>query len=149
MSDEILKEIAERCSIYPSFKQMKIEATKGGAYCYFQPTAIHYELAHYNSADMMSIELHIEKNDMGKNDYEKGDKKDKIDLLQKLLKYFTDIRIFDKQIMYEPSHFGCGRIYILCDYSMGVEKIFSYVNEFIYQTKSRIDIIASGWEVSK
>jgi hypothetical protein len=144
MSEEILKEIAKRCSTYPFFRQMKIKNPKGGAYCYFQPTAVHYELGQYDT--YMRIELHIEKNDMGKEDYKRGGKKEKIDLLQELLEYFKGIKIFDKEIEYDPDHFGCGRIYVSCDYSLGVEKIWSYVSEFIYQTKSRIDIIASGWD---
>jgi hypothetical protein len=86
MNSEIFKEVAKQCDIYPFLKPMDIKPVKGvGRYCRLQPTAIYYELAYYNSPDMISIELHIEKNNMGKKDYEK--KKEKVELLQKSLKY--------------------------------------------------------------
>jgi hypothetical protein len=132
--DKKFKEIMEQCKIYPFFKKsLKAKTKEGGKYCRLQDTPIHYELVHYDSVDMIGIELHIGK--------------ERIDLLKKPLKYFIGIGIFDKQIMYHP-HWGNddARIYILCDYSMDLEKIFSYLNEFIHQTRGRIDLIVPDWD---
>ncbi|MDR2556040.1 MAG: hypothetical protein LBC64_11535 [Fibromonadaceae bacterium] len=147
--EETFRKIAEECE--KKFHKpkrvpegvMKYKDKLG--YCRFQKTAIHYELQHYASANMIGIEVHIEKESYdGKNDYEI--KKEKVELLQKYLKYLADIKIFGKHIMYDPCWYDCGRIYLLCDYSMDKEKILCYINEFIYQTRERMNIIVPGWD---
>jgi len=136
LHEETFHKIAEECGKkFPKPEEVKLSKNKLG-YCRFQRTAIHYELQHYALANMISIEIHIEKKDYdGKNDYE-----------VKFLKYLADIKIFDKHIMYDPCWYDCGRIYLLCDYSIGKEKILFYINEFIYQTKGRMDIIVPDWD---
>jgi hypothetical protein len=140
----IFDEIAEECRKKELFlKSEKIALSKSKSkYCRLQRTAVHYELQDYNLVGMIGIEIHIEKVSYAKKDYEA--KKEKVELLQKYLKYLTDVKIFGKQIMYDPSWYGCGKIYLLCDYSLGKEKILCYINEFIYQTKERMNIIVPG-----
>jgi hypothetical protein len=135
---ELFKKIAKE------FPKSEVSLYKGKlGFCRLQKTAIHYELQHYSLVSMIGIELHIEK----ENDYEKKDYEvKKAEVLQKYLKYFTDVKIRDKHIMYDPCWYDCGKIYILCDYSMGEKKILSYINEFIYQTRERINVIVPGWE---
>jgi hypothetical protein len=145
----LFNEIVEECRKNKAFpNSMKVCEYENVLFCRLQLTAIHYELQHYASANMIGIEIHIEnKKEEEKKNYEA--KKEKIELLQNHLKYLTDIKIFDKQIIYDPcwrNNCGLGRIYILCDYSMDKKKILSYINEFIYQTWERISIIIPDWE---
>ncbi|MDR2595172.1 MAG: hypothetical protein LBC87_10435 [Fibromonadaceae bacterium] len=145
--DKIFNEIAEECrekEIFSNSEEIKPNKKKP-RFCRLQRTSIHYELQHYDLAGMVGIEIHIEKKSYGeKNDY--SAKKEKVELLQRYLKYLTDVKIFGKQIMYDPCWYNCGRIYLLCDYSMGKEKILCYINEFIYQTRERINIIVPNWD---
>jgi hypothetical protein len=146
---KIFNEIAKECwknKILFNLEEIKLNENEP-SYCRLQQTSVHYELQHHALAGMIGIEIHIEKRSYEKNDYEA--KKETIELLQKNLKHLTDVKVFDKQIMYDPNWYGCGKIYILCDYSLGKEKILSYIYEFIYQTKERINIIVPNWDIKE
>jgi hypothetical protein len=145
----LFNEIAEECRKNKAFpNSMEIGEYENVLFCRLQRTAIHYELQYYTLANMIGIEIHIEnKKDKEKKDYKKKEKQ--IKLLQKYLKYFIDVKVLNKHIMYDPywrNSCGLGRIYILCDYSIDKEKILSYINEFIYQTWERISLIVPDWE---
>jgi hypothetical protein len=87
----------------------------------------HFEILGNDKEQILSIEFHIES---GKDS----------DALQKSIKYWKGVKVFDLAIQYDPN-WKKGRIYISCEYSYGIEKICAYICEFIYQVKSRIENI--------
>ena len=88
----------------------------------------HFEILKDDENEILSVEFHIE---------EDGKKK----ILQTIVKYWEGIQVFEKRIEYKPKWYGKGKLRIECSYSYGVEKIQSYINEFIYQIKDRIEIL--------
>jgi len=52
--------------------------------------------------------------------------------------YWVEVSVFDKKIECDTNWPTGGHLSIECDYSLGVEKLCAYINEFIYQVKSRI-----------
>jgi hypothetical protein len=110
-------------------------------FCAFpKGSQIHFELSH--SENTISIEFHLEKWDESKAQNERAR------LLRKLLKRFTKIFIFDKQMTCDLKH-GYGRLYLKFDCSETSEDEMSfYIYEFIYQIKSRIDMIIPNWNQS-
>jgi len=77
----------------------------------------------------LSVDFHIEKADKT------------LQILQASIKHWKGICVFDEKIRYSPWMNNYGRLYIKCNYSDGLEKIQAYINEFIYQIKSRIEIL--------
>jgi hypothetical protein len=78
------------------------------------------------------IEFHVENKKSGSTP---------IHTVIKQREYWANIKIFDKEIKHYPKKWDEGHIFIKCSYSDSVEKICAYINEFIYQVKSRIESI--------
>jgi hypothetical protein len=89
----------------------------------------HFEILKNDKSKILSVEFHIEEDD------------DETKILQTIIKCFEDICVIDKKIEYDPKWYEKGRLRIKCSYSDGVEKIQDYINEFICQVKSRIEIL--------
>jgi hypothetical protein len=90
----------------------------------------HFEILGNDKDKILFVEFHIE-----------GE--EKTEMLQTVIKYWNGIYVFDKKIQYDPKWRKKGRLRIGCSYSYGAEKICAYINEFIYQIKSRIESIIS------
>lgn len=88
----------------------------------------HFEILGSDKNKTLSIEFHIEEEETTK-------------ILQTFIKYWDEIYVFDKKIQYSKEWRKKGRLSIGCNYSYGAEKICAYINEFIYQVKSRIESI--------
>jgi hypothetical protein len=87
----------------------------------------HFEILGKEKEQILAIEFHIE------NDCE---------TLQKSIKYWEGIRVFDTVIHYNQNRSKRrGHLYISCKYSCDIEKICAYICEFIYQVKNRIENI--------
>jgi len=52
--------------------------------------------------------------------------------------HWEEIRIFGKAIKHNSKYPTGGHISIECDYSLNVEKLCAYINEFIYQVNGRM-----------
>jgi len=91
----------------------------------------HFEILGSDKDKILFVEFHIE-----------GEEETK--MLQTAIKYWKDICVFDKKIQYLPKWREKGRLRIGCNYSDGAEKICAYINEFIYQVKSRIESMMAG-----
>jgi len=91
----------------------------------------HFEILGNDKDKILFVEFHIE-----------GEEETKI--LQIAIKYWNGICVFDKKIQYDPKWRKKGRLRIGCSYSYDAEKICAYINEFIYQVKSRIESIMAG-----
>jgi len=58
--------------------------------------------------------------------------------------YWAKINVFDIKIKHNPKWPTGGHLSIECDYSLDIEKLCAYINEFIYQVQSRIESIIGG-----
>ena len=96
----------------------------------------HFEISKNDTSKILFVEFHIEKDDGTEN-------------LQTIIKYCKEVCIFDKRIEYDTKGHRKGRLFIMCSYSDGVEKIQAYINEFIYQVKSRIEILTEMFKEHK
>ena len=123
------QEVVQYCKQH--FSEMRLE-TKYAQILGLLPASLekisHFEILKNDRSKILSVEFHIEKD---------GRKK----ILQTIIKYWKDIYVFDKKIEYNPEWHKKGGLFIRCSYSDGVEKIQAYINEFIYQIKSRIEIL--------
>jgi len=55
--------------------------------------------------------------------------------------YWESINVFDEKVKCDTKYSTGGHLSIKCDYSLGIEKLCAYINEFIYQVKSRIESV--------